>query len=199
MRVNNKSYKLKSHLWLIAGLLLTLLWQPAAAQDINSLNSETESQLTNNDNKQEEPKKKRRKRGRENSEESESDTTKKERKPLTSYFFDDSLKMRTIFAWNVNQQFNRIDTITVDTIMQNFEQDYPFFHGTDVGSPETSVSGLFVRTGIRCISVPSVKGKVFQCQKAVHSPLLFRIGTKGKGRRATARNPRSEHLAIFGL
>ncbi len=134
MRVNSKSYKLKSHLWLIAGLLLTMLWQPAAAQDINGVNSETESQVTNIDEKQEEPKKKRRKRDKENSEESESDTTKKVRKPLTSYFFDDSLKTRTIFAWNVNQQFNRIDTITVDTIMQNFEQDYPFFHNTDVGS-----------------------------------------------------------------
>ncbi len=134
MRVNIKSYKLNAHLWLVAGLLLTLLWQPAAAQDINELKGNTESQLTNDADEQQQSKKRRNRRDKDEEKSEESDTTKKERKPLTSYFFDDSLKTRTIFAWNVNQQFNRIDTITVDTVMQNFEQDYPFFYSTDVGS-----------------------------------------------------------------
>ena len=38
------------------------------------------------------------------------DTTKrKPRKPLESFYFDDSLRTKRIFAWSVNPQFNSIE------------------------------------------------------------------------------------------
>jgi hypothetical protein len=57
----------------------------------------------------------------------------KERKPLESYFFDDSLRNRTIFSWRVVPGHNQIDTIAVDTMSNRFETDYSFML-EDVGS-----------------------------------------------------------------
>ncbi len=59
--------------------------------------------------------------------------TEKERKPLESYFFDDSLRTRTIFSWRVVPGRNQIDTIPVDTLPDRFEVDYPFMV-PDVGA-----------------------------------------------------------------
>jgi hypothetical protein len=50
----------------------------------------------------------------------------KERKPLESYFFDDSLRSRTIFSWRVVPGRNQIDTIPLDTMPNRFEVDYPY-------------------------------------------------------------------------
>lgn len=61
------------------------------------------------------------------------DTLEKERKPLESYFFNDSLRSRTIFSWRVVPGTNRIDTIAVDTMPNRFETDYGFML-PDVGA-----------------------------------------------------------------
>ncbi len=119
MITNQYLHKIKSGLYIITGLVFVFLAQTVSAQNPNQFDrnqqdlEKLQEMMANRAKK---------------------DTTKKERKPLTSYFFNDSLKSKRIFAWNVNRYFNHIDTIAVDTMMQNFEQDYPFFHKTDVGS-----------------------------------------------------------------
>ena len=54
------------------------------------------------------------------------DTTKKERKPLESYFFDNETRAQKNFAWNINMSKNRIRMTTIDTLLTDFQVDYPF-------------------------------------------------------------------------
>ena len=68
--------------------------------------------------------------------EEEADTTKKPpkiRKPLESYFFNDSIRARQSFAWNVNLERNDIDIIDVDTALVGFQNEYPYLQN-NVGS-----------------------------------------------------------------
>ena len=60
------------------------------------------------------------------------DTTKKERKPLESYFFNDSIRSRNNFAWNISMSRNRIEMTRIDTVLYDFQVDYPFLK-KDVG------------------------------------------------------------------
>ncbi len=57
------------------------------------------------------------------------DSTKEERikKPLESYFFSDSVRALPNFRWNRSTAFNRIDLIEMDTTLENFRIDYPFY------------------------------------------------------------------------
>lgn len=63
-----------------------------------------------------------------NATEQKRDTTKqrKPRKPLESYFFDDSTRMRSIFVWNPSLKFNEVKMATIDTMINNFQTDYPY-------------------------------------------------------------------------
>ncbi len=63
------------------------------------------------------------------------DSTKvaREKKPLESYFFDDSLRARTAFAWTIRQGFNAVEPRDIDTLQDRFWIDYPF-QSEDVGS-----------------------------------------------------------------
>ena len=66
----------------------------------------------------------------------EADTTQKPpkiRKPLESYFFDDSTRSRQSFAWRVNLERNDVAIIEVDTVLNGFQNDYPFLQN-NVGS-----------------------------------------------------------------
>ena len=63
----------------------------------------------------------------------DSTQAEKAKKPLESFFFDDSLRNRLIFSWKVRPGFNQIDTLTVDTLLNRFQVDYPFML-PDVGS-----------------------------------------------------------------
>ena len=54
------------------------------------------------------------------------DTTKKERKPLESYFFDNETRAQKNFAWNIDMSKNRIRMTTIDTLLTDFQVDYPF-------------------------------------------------------------------------
>ena len=68
--------------------------------------------------------------------EEEADTTKKPpkiRKPLESYIFNDSIRARQSFAWNVNLERNDIDIIDVDTALVGFQNEYPYLQN-NVGS-----------------------------------------------------------------
>lgn len=58
------------------------------------------------------------------------DTTKKEkriRKPLESYFFSDSIRALHNFKWNINSDYNRIAISPIDTTLNNWHIDYPFY------------------------------------------------------------------------
>lgn len=56
-----------------------------------------------------------------------SDSTKKKiRKPLESYFFDDFTRKRPNFAWNVDLSRNRIRMVDIDTMLNQFQVDFPF-------------------------------------------------------------------------
>ncbi len=63
-----------------------------------------------------------------NAPEEKADSTKKERirKPLESYFFDDSTRMRSIFAWHPSLEYNEVELFTIDTLIDGFQNDYPF-------------------------------------------------------------------------
>lgn len=65
-----------------------------------------------------------------NEEKPKQDTVAKkvrERKPLESVYFDDSTRVRRIFVWSVNPQYNDIRLRSVDTLLQGtFQQDYNF-------------------------------------------------------------------------
>ncbi|MDR2935921.1 MAG: putative porin, partial [Rikenellaceae bacterium] len=55
------------------------------------------------------------------------DTTDRIRSPLESYFFDDSTRKQTIFAWNVAMGRNAVQRVPVDTLLADrMEVDYPF-------------------------------------------------------------------------
>ncbi len=54
------------------------------------------------------------------------DTTKKERKPLESYLFNDSIRAQNNFAWTIDMSMNRIEMTKIDTVLQDFQVDYPF-------------------------------------------------------------------------
>lgn len=58
---------------------------------------------------------------------------RKPRKPLESFYFDDSLRQQRIFAWNVSLLNNDVQRVVVDTLLQDFQLDYPFMR-EDVGS-----------------------------------------------------------------
>lgn len=57
---------------------------------------------------------------------------RKPRKPLESFYFDDSLRQERIFAWNVSLMDNDVRRVVVDTLLQDFQLDYPFMR-QDVG------------------------------------------------------------------
>ena len=58
---------------------------------------------------------------------------RKPRKPLESFFFDDSVRMRQFFSWQVRPGYNEIRMIEIDTLLDRFEVDYPFMR-PDAGS-----------------------------------------------------------------
>ncbi|MFI3247825.1 MAG: putative porin [Rikenellaceae bacterium] len=58
------------------------------------------------------------------------DSLKKERKPkvpLESYFFSDEVRAQPNFKWNVNREFNRVEMQQIDTTLNNWRIDYPYY------------------------------------------------------------------------
>ncbi len=51
----------------------------------------------------------------------------KMRKPLESYFFSDSIRARSNFSWSVDPDYNRIKMQQIDTLLQDWRIDYPFY------------------------------------------------------------------------
>ncbi len=48
-------------------------------------------------------------------------------KPLESYLFSDSIRARRNFKWSVNTSYNRIKLDQIDTMLNNWNIDYPFY------------------------------------------------------------------------
>ncbi len=68
------------------------------------------------------------------------DSTKKRVKlPLESYFFDDSIRSLKNFKWNVNPDFNEVTILKIDTTLDNWHIDYPFYKE---GVGEMTLGGL---------------------------------------------------------
>lgn len=66
------------------------------------------------------------------------DTLKKAKKtrpakPLQSYLFPDSIKMKRMFAWTFNPNNNTIQIVQMDTSLHNFQKDYLFLKNNPVG------------------------------------------------------------------
>ena len=55
------------------------------------------------------------------------------RKPLESYFFNDSLRSRMVFAWTPDMQRNDVHMVPVDTMSTGFQNEYPYLQN-NVGS-----------------------------------------------------------------
>lgn len=69
------------------------------------------------------------------------DKEKKPKKPLESYYFGDSLKVRNVFAWQYDNRRNDIKEIAIDTALNNFQKDYPYISSEKVGSAYLGNSG----------------------------------------------------------
>ncbi len=59
--------------------------------------------------------------------------------PLESYFFNDSVRSRRLFAWSIDQEFNRIKMRDIDTALHDFHIDYPYYRE---GVGDMSLGGL---------------------------------------------------------
>lgn len=62
-------------------------------------------------------------------ENSKADTTKKkkrEKRPLESYLFDDSTRAQKNFSWNVDMSANKVNMTKIDTLINDFQIDFPF-------------------------------------------------------------------------
>lgn len=60
---------------------------------------------------------------------SEKDTTSRKakvRKPLESFYFDDSLRAQGVFSWGVSMSDNSVHRKVVDTLLDDFRNDYRF-------------------------------------------------------------------------
>ncbi|MFI3323883.1 MAG: putative porin [Rikenellaceae bacterium] len=58
------------------------------------------------------------------------DTAKVEekiRKPLESYFFNDSIRALNNFAWTKDKEYNKVQTMPIDTTLYDWRIDYPFY------------------------------------------------------------------------
>ncbi len=59
--------------------------------------------------------------------------------PLESYFFDDSLRASRNFKWSVEQNYNRVNIQKIDTTLNDWHIDYPFYKE---GVGEMTLGGL---------------------------------------------------------
>ena len=57
------------------------------------------------------------------------DSTKKKRirKPLESYYFNDSIRALPNFEWYVSRNYNKLDVHPIDTLLDDWRIDYPFY------------------------------------------------------------------------
>ena len=57
------------------------------------------------------------------------DSTKerKIKKPLESYFFNDSIRALPNFRWTVSRDYNRVNIGPIDTLLNDWRIDYPFY------------------------------------------------------------------------
>lgn len=74
-------------------------------------------------------------------EEKSADSVKvKEIMPLESYFFGDSIRRRKHFVWNVDTYANHVKMKDIDTLLGDFNMDYPFMK-EDVGDANVGIVG----------------------------------------------------------
>ena len=52
------------------------------------------------------------------------------RKPLESYFFNDSMRVRQNFVWNVDMGKNIIKEVQIDTMLNEFQVEYPYLQNS---------------------------------------------------------------------
>ncbi|MBQ6581647.1 MAG: hypothetical protein IIX32_06605, partial [Alistipes sp.] len=64
----------------------------------------------------------------EGEQEEEQDSTKvrRIRKPLESYYFNDSIRALPNFMWHVSREMNDVETLPLDTTLNNWRIDYPY-------------------------------------------------------------------------
>lgn len=99
-----------------------------ALQNMSNNPYESEVELDENGNPIEKP-------------EEKIDSTKmREIKPLESYFFGDSIRRQKHFVWNVDTYANHIKMKDVDTLLNDFNVDYPFLR-EDVGDSNVGILG----------------------------------------------------------
>ena len=74
-----------------------------------------------------------------NGEQADSTKERKIRKPLESYFFNDSIRALPNFTWNIERDYNRVNIGPIDTTLNVWRIDYPFYR-EELG--EISLGGL---------------------------------------------------------
>ncbi|MBQ5807296.1 MAG: hypothetical protein IIW26_02495, partial [Tidjanibacter sp.] len=73
--------------------------------------------------------------------EEQADSVKvKEIMPLESYFFGDSIRRRKHFVWVANTYANHVEMKEIDTLLGEFNLDYPFMR-EDVGDANVGILG----------------------------------------------------------
>ncbi|MBE9488542.1 MAG: putative porin [Bacteroidetes bacterium] len=54
-------------------------------------------------------------------------------RPLSSYYFNDSITSRNMFAWKFDSNNNNIEIVEMDTLLQDFQKDYFFLKENKYG------------------------------------------------------------------
>ena len=65
--------------------------------------------------------------GEQEEEQTDSTKTRRIRKPLESYYFNDSIRALPNFMWKVSREMNDVKIEPLDTTLQSWRIDYPYF------------------------------------------------------------------------
>ena len=132
-----------------------------------------------------------------------SDTTRKERKPLESYFFNDSIRSQKNFSWHVDMSKNRIRMARIDTILYDFQIDYPFLKDGvgdaylgNLGAPSIPL-GFYARPNFRDFQMAQpLYSYIYTAENAPHYNVktpLTQLGYSTAGQRQYA----EEHILVM--
>lgn len=141
------------------------------------------------------------------------DTTKKERKPLESYFFNDSIRSQNNFAWNINMSMNRIEMTRIDTILYDFQVDYPFLKKDvgdaylgNLGAPPSrwvlrpsAVPGFPDGPAALLLSLHSGERPVLQCEETAYPTGVHHRRTAAVCGGEYLHSARAEHHSLDGI
>jgi len=71
-----------------------------------------------------------------------------DRRPLESYFFGSEVYVKEVFAWNASFDFNEVRVVRIDTMINNFQVNYPFFRPFVPNDTGSAIQGNLGGVGV---------------------------------------------------